>query len=128
MLGEALFARFKLRVNTPDRPDIGLSDFQGARSFSSWPADVVQLADHLNLPRFAILGNSGGSAYAWACAAATPERISAAVIVSGAWRMDRTEVKTSLPLANRVFWVLAKRFPPGLRVLLRTMRRDHDGL
>ena len=48
--------------------------------------DVVALANALGLERFAILGGSGGGPYAAACAAKIPERLRAAVIVSGVGR------------------------------------------
>lgn len=121
-IGEDALARIGLRVIAPDRPGIGMSEFQPGRGFSNWPDDVVELADFLHLRRFALLGNSGGGSYVLACAARIPERVTAAVIVSCGWRMDAPEVKENLPLVNRIFWILARRFPPGLRLLLNTMR------
>jgi pimeloyl-ACP methyl ester carboxylesterase len=41
------------------------------------------VADALGFERFAIFGHSGGSAYALACAALLPERVTAAVAASG---------------------------------------------
>jgi len=130
VLGEESLASSGLRIIAPDRPGMGLSDFKPGRGFLDWPADVVQLADHLGLRRFALLGNSGGGAYVAACAVCIPERVTSAVIVSGAWRMDAPEVAGNLPFVNRIFWILARRFPPGLRLLLSTMRQpgkaSHD--
>ncbi|HQT89765.1 MAG TPA: alpha/beta hydrolase [Acidiphilium sp.] len=123
VLGEETLASSGLRIIAPDRPGMGLSDFKPGRGFSDWAADVIQLANHLGLRRFALLGNSGGGAYLAACAACIPERVTSAVIVSGAWRMDAPEVAENLPFVNRIFWILARRFPPGLRLLLRTMRQ-----
>ena len=40
------------------------------------------------------------------CAAKIPERLHAAVIVSGAWRMDLNE---DIPTMSRLAWFLAKR-------------------
>jgi pimeloyl-ACP methyl ester carboxylesterase len=123
LLGDEPLSRAGLRLIAPDRPGMGMSDFKHGRGFSDWPRDVVFLADSLGLQRFALLGNSGGGPYVAACAAAIPERVTSAVIVSGAWRMDAPEVAANLPFVNRIFWILACRFPLGLQFLLSTMRR-----
>ncbi|NYF78545.1 alpha/beta fold hydrolase [Granulicella arctica] len=123
LLGDDSISEAGLHMIAPDRPGIGMSDFKPGRSFSDWAADVVCLVDSLGLQRFALLGNSGGGAYVAACAARIPERVTSAVIVSGAWRMDASEVAENLPFVNRIFWILARRFPFGLRLLLNTMRR-----
>ncbi len=85
---EALARRLNTRVISPDRPGVGLSDFQPGRRISDWPADVVALADGLGLGRFAVLGYSGGGPYALACALQIPEHLSAASIVGGAGPYD----------------------------------------
>ena len=56
-----------------------LSTFQPGRTITQWPADVLALADHLDVRRFAILGTSGGGPYVLACCAALPQdRLAAA--------------------------------------------------
>lgn len=57
------------RVIAPDRPGFGLSSHKKNRTMSDWPNDVIELADSLDLERFAVLGISGGGPYAAACAA-----------------------------------------------------------
>ena len=52
-----------LRLIVPDRPGMGGSDFQRARSLLDWPSDVTELVDSLGLERFAVLGVSGGGPY-----------------------------------------------------------------
>jgi len=56
------------RIITSDRPGYGDSDDAPRRQLSDWPDDVLRLADHLRLGRFAVLGVSGGGPYALACA------------------------------------------------------------
>ena len=119
-LGDEAWARQGLRVIAPDRPGMGGSDFQPGRTFLDWPKDVVALADALGLARFAVLGNSGGAGYVLVCAARIPERLRAAVIVSGGWRMDAPEAR-ALPFMNRLVLVLAARAPWLLRLLLMGM-------
>ena len=84
MLDEAALVRLKVRLIAPDRPGIGLSDFQPNRTLDDWPRDVVALADALGLERFAVMGLSGGGPYVSVCALKIPERLTAAAIVSGA--------------------------------------------
>lgn len=52
-----------------DRPGYGLSDYLPKRSYASWAQDVQQLARHLHLPAYAVLGFSSGGPNAMACAA-----------------------------------------------------------
>src|SRR5215207_3519191 len=82
LIGNDTFTEYGLWIIAPDRPGMGGSDFQPKRGFSDWPKDVTCLADALGIKQFAVLGNSGGSAYAAVCAARIPERLRAAVIVS----------------------------------------------
>jgi pimeloyl-ACP methyl ester carboxylesterase len=48
-----------------------------------WPDDVVELADNLDLQRFAVAGFSGGGPYALACAYKVPERLTTCGMISG---------------------------------------------
>jgi pimeloyl-ACP methyl ester carboxylesterase len=85
---EAVARKLKVRVIVPDRPGLGRSDFQPGRRIGDWPADVIALADHLGLARFAVLGYSGGGPYAAACALRIPERLTHVGIVSGTGPFD----------------------------------------
>lgn len=80
---QGLAEKLHIRVITPDRPGIGISDFQPRREIGDWPADLAVLADALGLERFPIFGYSGGSPYVAACAYRIPERLTAAGIISG---------------------------------------------
>ena len=119
LYGGDVFGQFGLRIIAPDRPGMGRSDFVPGRGFSDWPNDVLLLADSLELGQFSVLGNSGGSGYAAACAAKIPERLRAAVIVSGAWRMDWPEAMRNLPFVLKLMWWIAKRAPFMLPPLLQ---------
>jgi pimeloyl-ACP methyl ester carboxylesterase len=46
-----------------DRPGFGASDFQPARRYDDWPADVATVADELGIGRFGVLGYSAGGPY-----------------------------------------------------------------
>lgn len=73
-----------LRIVAPDRPGIGLSDFQPGRRLLDWPADLSELAAQLGWTNFHVLGVSGGGPYVLACAHAMPERLLSASVVCGA--------------------------------------------
>jgi pimeloyl-ACP methyl ester carboxylesterase len=59
--------RHSIRLISPDRPGIGLSSYEPGRRFVDWPADVAQLAKHLNIGSCHVLATAGGSPYALAC-------------------------------------------------------------
>jgi pimeloyl-ACP methyl ester carboxylesterase len=61
-------ARHSIRLIAVERPGYGLSDPQPGRSMLDWPDDIAALTDALGLQRFALIGFSGGSPYALACA------------------------------------------------------------
>ncbi len=54
-----------------------------AGTSASAAVDVASIADALGIDRFAVMGHSGGSPHALACAAVLPEHVLAAVCISG---------------------------------------------
>lgn len=108
----AFFAAQHIRFITVDRPGIGLSDFQRGRTISGWPNDVAQLADALGLGKFAIVAITGGGAYALACAASIPDRLTGVAIVSGSAPLDAPGIAISgtmgklFALARSTPWAL----------------------
>lgn len=81
---DAAMSAPRIRVIIPDRPGYGLSTYKRHRKLLDWPDDVAQLANHLGVERFAVLGVSGGGAYALACAARMPDRVTRVGLVSSA--------------------------------------------
>lgn len=82
-------AKHGVRLIGVDRPGLGLSSYKPGRHFLDWPDDVLELADHLKIDRFAVVGFSGGGPYALACAYKIPERLTACGVVSGVGRSGR---------------------------------------
>ena len=80
---DAIAARLNARIIAVDRPGYGLSDFKRGRKMLDWPDNVIELADALQVDRFAVLGISGGGPYAAVCAFKIPERLTATAIVCG---------------------------------------------
>jgi pimeloyl-ACP methyl ester carboxylesterase len=76
-------ASHHIRLLAPDRPGFGLSDPHPERTFLSWAVDVANLADALDIDRFAVMGLSGGAPHAAVVAHQLPERVTAVALVSG---------------------------------------------
>lgn len=66
-----------IRLVGIDRPGMGLSDFKPGWRMLDWLDDLVELANHFQHDRFAILGWSGGTPYMAACAYKIPGYLSA---------------------------------------------------
>jgi len=112
-----------VRLIAPDRPGFGLSDPKPGRSFSDWPEDVIQLASHLRIYDFAVLGTSGGSPYVVACADRISERLTAAGIVSGISPLRSQAVRLTMNPDQRRMFVSVARFPwLARRMLSRSMQ------
>lgn len=56
----------------PDRPGVGLSTPYDSQAILDYPADIQALAEHLQLPSYYIIGTSGGTGFALACAKDLP--------------------------------------------------------
>jgi pimeloyl-ACP methyl ester carboxylesterase len=67
-----------------DRPGYGYSDPWAEASLLDCAEDLVRVANHLGLERFAALGVSGGAPYVLALCVLVPERLRGVAIVSGA--------------------------------------------
>ncbi|MFI5916213.1 alpha/beta fold hydrolase [Dactylosporangium sp. NPDC051541] len=83
---EPLFAaadRLGLRWLSHSRPGYGASSPMPGRRIGDVAADVAAVADAAGVTRFTVMGHSGGGAHALACAALLPDRVVAAVSVSG---------------------------------------------
>jgi pimeloyl-ACP methyl ester carboxylesterase len=74
--------RAGVRLIAPDRPGFGLSDPMPGRTMLDWPDDVAALAAALGIGEFAVLGVSGGGAYALATAARLADRVTAVGLFS----------------------------------------------
>jgi pimeloyl-ACP methyl ester carboxylesterase len=76
-------ARKGVWLIAPDRPGYGHSTYHPGRTYETWAGDVAQLADHLGIDRFAVVGPSSGGPNAAGCARFLAERVVGCAIVSG---------------------------------------------
>ena len=102
-----------VRVVAVDRPGMGRSDPQPGRQVMDWPTDVAELADHLEIERFVVLGFSFGGPYARACAYGLPERVIRAGLVSCIGPIDDRGAKREMPAPTR-YGLAAARVSPLL--------------
>lgn len=108
-----------IRLVAPDRPGIGLSDFQTGRTLLDWPADVVALADALfGVERFGGVGWSAGGPYVAACGYAVPERLTAGAMVASAVPLEISS-RSGLSLADRTLLFMSERMPWAASQALR---------
>ncbi|MFC1909196.1 alpha/beta fold hydrolase [Chloroflexota bacterium] len=84
------------RIIAVDRPGMGLSDFKCGRDILDWPDDIIELADALQIDRFAVLGISGGGPYVCVCAFKISKRLTAAAIVCGMGPSEATGAKKGI--------------------------------
>ncbi len=94
-----------VRIISPDRPGISGSSLRPDRKLADWPHVVERLLAKLGIWEFRMLAISGGAPYAYATAAAMPDRVRAIAIVCGAIPMAELEdARGLLPLYR---WMLA---------------------
>jgi len=83
-LGSSFSPALNAQLIGVDRPGMGLSTFQPSRRILDFPIDLIELADHLKIEKFHILGGSGGVPYALACTKDIPKtRLINTTLVSG---------------------------------------------
>lgn len=127
--------RLKARCAAIDRPGIGLSDFKPRWRILDWPDDVTELADALEIDRFAVLGVSGGGPHAAACAFKIPQRLTKVAIISGVSPYDVPGVTDGMNRSDRLGSSLARRAPwlftwllrVSYGMMARSARRNPDG-
>jgi pimeloyl-ACP methyl ester carboxylesterase len=110
-----------VRLIAVDRPGVGGSDPKPGRTVADWPADVEDLAEQLELDRFAVSGWSAGGAYALACAHELQPRIDAVALVSGSGRLDLPGFVEQMSTAAS--WRLAARVPSAMTLAYSALAR-----
>jgi len=113
-----------LRLIAPDRPGFGASTPDPARSFLSWPSELVALANELGLERVGVLAQSGGCPYALACAHRVPGRVARVAVIGGVAPLASHAVTAGMGRQMRTTLMLARRAPWLLRRTLKAMARQ----
>lgn len=121
-LTDAAARELGVRIISPDRPGIRESTFQPNRKLIDWPRDLEQLANYLGIERFHIFAISGGAPYAYAVAAAMPERVRAVAIASGAPPIAELEDRQGLLGLYRLMLHCHQKYPRFSRYCFRLAR------
>jgi pimeloyl-ACP methyl ester carboxylesterase len=108
---DEITAHLHVQLICMDRPGYGESTFQPGRRILDWPSDIAQLANHLNIGKFAVTGHSGGGPYVTACAYALPDRITGAAILSGAGPIDTPDGMLGISATNTLGIRLGRYIP-----------------
>jgi len=126
-----------LHLIAPDRPGYGFTDFH-KNALEYWPNDMVELANHLGIDKFAVFGPSGGGPFALVCAWKIPDRITSAGLFGsvGPNVPEATEgaiksLRLLWKVANPLFWLIkqqmkvmafmAKKNPEKLAIKMRDL-------
>ena len=107
-----------VRLIAPDRPGYGHSNYDPARSLESWARDVEQLADHLDIDRFTVVGTSSGGPNAAACARFLGRRLDGCAIVSGVAPPEAVIGKRAVLRTNRLMQRVAPVAPRLMSTVL----------
>jgi pimeloyl-ACP methyl ester carboxylesterase len=81
---DAVATESGVRLISPDRPGIGLSDPCPGRTVLDWAHGVAELLDQIEVDRFAVMGRSMGGQYAAAVGHALRHRVTRVAIIAGA--------------------------------------------
>ncbi len=111
-----------IRLISPDRPGVGLSDPQPGRTVLDWARDVAELLDQIDVDRFAVIGWSMGGQYAAAVAHALKHRVTRAAIIAGALPLTEPGVFGELPVMDRFLTRMSQRAPWLAQHWFRMMR------
>jgi pimeloyl-ACP methyl ester carboxylesterase len=104
-----------IRLVIPDRPGSHDSTPQQGRRIADWPADHLALLDALGAERAGILGQSGGTPYAIAVAAAAPDRTTGLALLGALAPLTDPAARREAGRQLRTGAFLARRLPFILR-------------
>jgi pimeloyl-ACP methyl ester carboxylesterase len=113
-----------LRLVAPDRPGFGTSTPSRGYRIADWPRDHAALLDALGAQRAGIVGQSGGTPYALAAAAALPERTTALALVAPVGPLSEAAMLASSGAQLRRGARLARHAPWLLRLGLAAAGRQ----
>ncbi len=119
---DGIAAEAGVRLISPDRPGVGLSDPQPSRTVRDWARDVAELLDQIDVDRFAVMGWSMGGQYAAAVGHAMPHRVTRVAIIAGALPLTEPGVFDELVAMDRFLTRMSLRAPRLAAQWFRMMR------
>ncbi|MBH0174275.1 alpha/beta hydrolase [Fictibacillus sp. 23RED33] len=109
-----------------DRPGYGLSDTKPNLKLLDYAQDMEELAKHLELGKFSVLGVSGGGAFAAAVTYALPNQIDLCMLVGTATPFKNGKPPTTMSKENRIGFYMTKYFPWLLKQLEKSKKKIID--
>jgi len=101
-----------IRLIAPDRPGYGRSQPAPKVNLLQYLDDITQLADSLEIDKFAAFGVSGGGPYALACAYKLAHRLTVTAVMSGIGPLRLPKSTADMLTMNKLMFNLG-RISPG---------------
>ncbi|MQR94350.1 alpha/beta fold hydrolase [Fictibacillus phosphorivorans] len=109
-----------------DRPGYGLSDKKHHFKLLDYAQDMEELAKHLELENFSVLGVSGGGAFAAAVTYALPNQVEVCMLVGTATPFENGKPPTTMSKENRIGFYMTKYCPWLLKQLEKSKKKLID--
>lgn len=109
-----------------DRPGYGLSDKKNNGSLLDYAQDIKELAEHLQLDKFSVLGVSGGGAFAAAVTFALPKKVDTCILVCTATPFKNGKPPKTMSKENRLAFYLTNHFPWLLKLIEKSKKKLVD--
>lgn len=107
-----------LRIIAPNRPGIGQTSPAKFTEMTQYAADILELADHLNIETFTVIGASGGGCFALACGHEMPERVKLVGVVGGIGPLNVIHNIQQMTWVRRMFLQGCHGYPSAARWFL----------
>lgn len=104
-----------------DRPGFGLSESVLEHSPTTFAYTMRECAGVMGISKYAVLGVSGGTPYALACAAFFPQQVSGALIVSGMAEYNDSAADRDMIFANRLLLQAGRHCPRTTSLLVKAI-------
>src|SRR4051812_8964645 len=121
-------AQAGIRLVAPDRPGLHGSSPVDPKTFAGVAGDLLALADALQLDRFGVLGQSGGTPYALALAAAGGDRVTGVAFCGALSPLGERDALQDVGGPMKLPFTLARRAPgllsPLMKAGARQVRKD----
>lgn len=118
-VNKSILTDLSIRYISTDRPGHGISAPQPNRELLDWPDDISNLADHLGIDKFYVLGWSAGGPHALACAHKLPHRVISGALVSGLAPPDRPKPFQGYSGGLKLLMLLGRNFPKLVYIFRR---------
>ena len=119
-----IFHKYPFLVYALDRPGYGNSTYQKNRNLLNWADDVLAFTESQGIGKFGVMGVSGGGPYSLACAYKIPEKLSAAIVISGLAPLYLKETFHQFPKGGQLLFRSAKITPFLIRGLFSILFRQ----